>query len=157
MEWPSCGGAWPSDDGTLSRGGRCGEGAWFSGEPIQGLGGVVTPPPEYFQIVYGIVRRHGGLCIADEVQTGFGRTGSAFWGFENWGVTPDMVTMAKGIGNGAPLGAFVTRPEIAKMMANRLHFNTVGGHPVAMTAGHAPPDRADEHYTRTHPPAGVRT
>ena len=57
---------------------------------------------EYFQIVYDIVRKHGGLCIADEVQTGFGRTGTAFWGFENWGVTPDLVTMAKGIGNGVP-------------------------------------------------------
>jgi len=95
----------------------------------------VTPPPEDFQIVYDIVRRHGGLCIADEVQTGFGRTGSAFWGFENWGVTPDLVTMAKGIGNGAPLGACVTRPEIAQMMANRIHFNTFGGNPVSMTQG----------------------
>ena len=80
-----------------------GEVACFIGEPIQGVGGTVTPPREYFEIVYEIVRKHGGLCIADEVQTGFGRTGTAFWGFENWGVTPDLVTMAKGIGNGAPL------------------------------------------------------
>ena len=63
------------------------------------------------QIVYDIVRKYGGLCIADEVQAGFGRTGEHFWGFENWDVTPDMVTMAKGIGNGAPLGACVTRPD----------------------------------------------
>ena len=95
----------------------------------------MTPPPEYFQIVYDIVRRHGGLCIADEVQTGFGRTGTAFWGFENWGVTPDLVTMAKGIGNGAPLGACVTRPEIARTMTNRIHFNTFGGNPISMTQG----------------------
>ena len=81
-----------------------GEVACFIGEPIQGVGGAVTPPKEYFEIVYDIVRKYGGLCIADEVQTGFGRTGEHFWGFENWGVTPDMVTMAKGIGNGAPLG-----------------------------------------------------
>jgi alanine-glyoxylate transaminase/(R)-3-amino-2-methylpropionate-pyruvate transaminase len=95
----------------------------------------VTPPPEYFQIAYDIVRRHGGLCIADEVQTGFGRTGTNFWGFENWGVTPDLVTLAKGIGNGAPLGACVTRPEVAAVMKNRLHFNTFGGNPVSMTQG----------------------
>jgi alanine-glyoxylate transaminase/(R)-3-amino-2-methylpropionate-pyruvate transaminase len=96
---------------------------------------VVTPPPEYFQIVYDIVRKYGGLCIADEVQTGFGRTGSAYWGFENWGVTPDIVTMAKGIANGAPLGACVTRPEIAQMMTRRIHFNTFGGNPISMTQG----------------------
>jgi alanine-glyoxylate transaminase/(R)-3-amino-2-methylpropionate-pyruvate transaminase len=112
-----------------------GEVACFIAEPIQGVGGAVAPPKEYFQIAYDIVRRHGGLCVADEVQTGFGRTGTKFWGFENWGVTPDLVTMAKGIGNGAPLGACVTRPEIAAVMKNRLHFNTFGGNPVSMTQG----------------------
>jgi alanine-glyoxylate transaminase/(R)-3-amino-2-methylpropionate-pyruvate transaminase len=95
----------------------------------------VTPPPGYFEIVYDIVRKAGGLCIADEVQTGFGRTGEHFWGFENWEATPDLVTMAKGIGNGAPLGACTTRPEIAKMMTNRIHFNTYGGNPISMTQG----------------------
>ena len=69
------------------------------------------------------------------MQTGFGRTGTTFWGFENWGVTPDLVTMAKGIGNGAPLGACVTRPEIARVMKNRVHFNTFGGNPISMTQG----------------------
>jgi alanine-glyoxylate transaminase/(R)-3-amino-2-methylpropionate-pyruvate transaminase len=112
-----------------------GEVAAFIGEPIQGVGGTVVPPPEYFGIVYDIVRKHGGLCIADEVQTGFGRTGTAFWGFENWGVTPDLVTMAKGIGNGVPLGACVTRPEVARTLKNRVHFNTFGGNPVSMTQG----------------------
>jgi alanine-glyoxylate transaminase/(R)-3-amino-2-methylpropionate-pyruvate transaminase len=67
---------------------------------------------------------HGGVCIADEVQTGFGRTGSAFWGFQNQGVTPDIVTMAKGIGNGLPLAAVVTTPEIAASLSRRIHFNT---------------------------------
>jgi alanine-glyoxylate transaminase/(R)-3-amino-2-methylpropionate-pyruvate transaminase len=109
--------------------------ACFIGEPIQGVGGTVTPPPEYFSIVYEIVRKYGGLCIADEVQTGFGRTGAHFWGFENWGVTPDLVTMAKGIGNGAPLGACTTRPEIAKTLMSRVHFNTFGGNPISMTQG----------------------
>lgn len=71
-----------------------------------------------------MVREAGGLCIADEVQTGFGRTGSHYWGFQTQGVTPDIVTMAKGIGNGLPLAAVVTTPEIAASLANRLHFNT---------------------------------
>jgi alanine-glyoxylate transaminase/(R)-3-amino-2-methylpropionate-pyruvate transaminase len=112
-----------------------GEPAAFIAEPIQGVGGTVVPPPEYFQVVYDIVRKYGGLCVADEVQTGFGRTGSAFWGFENWGVVPDVVTMAKGIGNGAPLAACTTRPEIARSLAKRVHFNTFGGNPVSMTQG----------------------
>jgi alanine-glyoxylate transaminase / (R)-3-amino-2-methylpropionate-pyruvate transaminase len=135
LEYPSCDLKCAHDVEDLIRFETAGEVAGFLAEPIQGVGGVVTPPPEYFGIVYEIVRRHGGLCIADEVQTGFGRTGTAFWGFENWGVTPDVVTMAKGIGNGAPLGACVTRPEIARVMKNRVHFNTFGGNPVSMTQG----------------------
>jgi len=135
LAYPSCDVKCARDVDDLIRHETPGEVAAFIGEPIQGVGGVVTPPPEYFPIVYDIVRKHGGLCIADEVQTGFGRTGDHFWGFENWGVTPDLVTMAKGIGNGAPLGACVTRPEIARTMANRVHFNTFGGNPVAMTQG----------------------
>jgi alanine-glyoxylate transaminase / (R)-3-amino-2-methylpropionate-pyruvate transaminase len=90
------------------------------------------------------VRAHGGLCIADEVQTGFGRTGEHYWGFQNFGVTPDFVTMAKGIGNGAPLGAVTTRMEIAKTLAQRLHFNTFGGNPVSMAAGLAVLEIIDE-------------
>jgi alanine-glyoxylate transaminase/(R)-3-amino-2-methylpropionate-pyruvate transaminase len=135
LEYPSCDVKCARDVEPLIRHETCGEVACFIAEPIQGVGGSVTPPPEYFQIVYDIVRRYGGLCIADEVQTGFGRTGTAFWGFENWGVTPDIVTMAKGIGNGAPLGACVTRPEIAEMMTRRIHFNTFGGNPVSATQG----------------------
>ncbi len=112
-----------------------GEVAAFIAEPIQGVGGVVTPPREYFGIVYDIVRKHGGLCIADEVQSGFGRTGEHTWGFENWGVVPDIVTMAKGIGNGAPLAACTTRPEVAATLSKRVYFNTFGGNPVSMAAG----------------------
>jgi alanine-glyoxylate transaminase/(R)-3-amino-2-methylpropionate-pyruvate transaminase len=112
-----------------------GQVACFIGETIQGVGGTITPPPEYFKIVYDIVRKAGGVCIADEVQAGFGRTGEHFWGFENYGVTPDLVTMAKGIGNGIPLGACVTRPEIGAVMKNRIHFNTFGGNPISMTQG----------------------
>jgi alanine-glyoxylate transaminase/(R)-3-amino-2-methylpropionate-pyruvate transaminase len=135
LEYPSCELKCARDTEELIRYETPGEVACFIGETIQGVGGTVTPPPEYFGIVYEIVRKHGGLCVADEVQTGFGRTGTAFWGFENWGVTPDLVTLAKGIGNGVPLGACVTRPEIARAMTHRIHFNTFGGNPVAMTQG----------------------
>jgi alanine-glyoxylate transaminase/(R)-3-amino-2-methylpropionate-pyruvate transaminase len=135
LEYPSCDVKCARDVEELIRNETPGEVACFIAEPIQGVGGVVVPPAEYFQIVYDSVRRHGGLCIADEVQTGFGRTGTKFWGFENWGVTPDLVTLAKGIANGAPLGACITRPEIAAVMKSRLHFNTFGGNPVSVTQG----------------------
>jgi alanine-glyoxylate transaminase/(R)-3-amino-2-methylpropionate-pyruvate transaminase len=135
LEYPTCELKCARDVEELIRYETPGEVACFIAEPIQGVGGAVVPPPEYFSIVYDIVHKYGGLCIADEVQTGFGRTGTKFWGFENWGVTPDLVTMAKGIGNGVPLGACVTRPEIAAVLKNRLHFNTFGGNPVSMTQG----------------------
>ena len=99
-------------------------------ESIQGVGGCVVFPPDYLKHVYEHVRAAGGVCIADEVQTGFGRTGSHYWGFQTQNVVPDIVTMAKGIGNGAPLGAVVTTPKIAAALAQRLHFNTFGGNPV---------------------------
>jgi 4-aminobutyrate aminotransferase-like enzyme len=135
LEYPSCDVKCARDIEDLIRYETTGEVACFIAEPIQGVGGAVTPPKEYFQIAYEIVRKHGGLCIADEVQTAFGRTGHHYWGFENWGVTPDLVTMAKGLGNGAPIGACTTRPEIAATMKNRVHFNTFGGNPVSMTQG----------------------
>lgn len=111
--------------------------AGFIAESIQGVGGCVVFPDGYLESVYGHVRAAGGVCIADEVQAGFGRTGSHFWGFETQGVVPDIVTMAKGIGNGFPLGAVVTTPEIASVLAQRIHFNTFGGNPVATAAGKA--------------------
>ncbi len=112
-----------------------GEVACFIGEPIQGVGGAVTPPPEFFQIVYDAVRDHGGICIADEVQGGFGRTGHFFWAHQNWDVVPDVVVMAKGIGNGAPLAAMTTHADISKTLNHRIHFNTFGGNPVSVTQG----------------------
>jgi alanine-glyoxylate transaminase/(R)-3-amino-2-methylpropionate-pyruvate transaminase len=135
LEYPSCNVKCARDLEDLIRYETPGEVACFIAEPIQGVGGTVTPPPDYFAIAYEIVRKYGGLCIADEVQTGFGRTGTKYWGFENWGVTPDLVTMAKGIGNGVPLAACVTRPEIAAMLKNRVHFSTFAGNPVSMTQG----------------------
>ena len=84
------------------------------------------------------------LCISDEVQTGFGRTGENYWGFQNHGVVPDIVTMAKGIGNGFPLAAVTTRAEIAQALTGRIHFNTFGGNPVSMAAGSAVLDVIEE-------------
>jgi len=83
------------------------------------------------------VRAAGGVCIADEVQSGFGRTGTHYWGFETQGVIPDIVCMAKGIGNGCPLGAVVTTPKIAAALSQRIHFNTFGGNPVVSAQGKA--------------------
>jgi alanine-glyoxylate transaminase/(R)-3-amino-2-methylpropionate-pyruvate transaminase len=143
LEYPSCDVRCARDVADLIRHETSGAVACFIGEPIQGVGGTVTPPREYFGIVYDIVRKAGGLCIADEVQTAFGRTGEHYWGFQNWGVTPDLVTMAKGLGNGVPIGAVVTRPEIAAMMKNRVHFNTFGGNPVSVTQGLATLDVID--------------
>ncbi len=109
--------------------------AGFIAEPIQGFGGVVDPPKEYFKIAYEIVKKYGGVYISDEVQTGFGRTGDKFFGIEQWDVKPDIITMAKGIGNGAPLGGIITTTEIAESMRGKVHFNTYGGNPVSMAAG----------------------
>ena len=117
--------------------------AAFICEPIQGVGGVTSAARNYLAEAYTVIRGHGGLCIADEVQTGFGRTGENYWGFQNFGVTPDFVTMAKGIGNGAPLGAVTTRMEIAKALTQRIHFNTYAGNPVSTAAGLAVLDVID--------------
>jgi alanine-glyoxylate transaminase / (R)-3-amino-2-methylpropionate-pyruvate transaminase len=114
-----------------------GQVAGFIAESIQGVGGVVVFPDGYLKHAYEHVRAAGGVCIADEVQAGFGRTGTHFWGFETQGVIPDIVTMAKGSGNGCPLAAVVTTPQIASVLAKRIHFNTFGGNPVACAQGKA--------------------
>ncbi|ESN99588.1 hypothetical protein HELRODRAFT_185816 [Helobdella robusta] len=111
--------------------------AAFIAESIQGAGGVVQFPKDYLKKAFQMIRAKGGLCISDEVQTGFTRTGSHFWGFEAHGVVPDIVTMAKGIGNGFPLAAVVTTHEIAKPLSSALHFNTFGGDPLACAVGSA--------------------
>jgi alanine-glyoxylate transaminase/(R)-3-amino-2-methylpropionate-pyruvate transaminase len=111
--------------------------AGYIAESIQGVGGFVEFPQGYLKNVYEHVRAAGGVCIADEVQTGFGRTGTHFWGFETQGVVPDIVTLAKGIGNGCPLGAVVTTPQIAATLQRKIHFNTFGGNPVVSAMGKA--------------------
>jgi alanine-glyoxylate transaminase/(R)-3-amino-2-methylpropionate-pyruvate transaminase len=100
-------------------------------------------PDGYLQEAYKHARAAGGVCIADEVQAGFGRTGTKYWGFENQGVVPDIVTMAKSIGNGAPLAAVVTTPKIAETLAQKIHFNTFGGNPVSAAIGSAVIDVID--------------
>ena len=117
--------------------------AAFIAEPIQGVGGATHGARNYLREAYAIVREHGGLCVADEVQTGFGRTGEHYWGFQNFGVVPDFVTMAKGIGNGAPLAAVTTRMDVARALTQRVHFNTYGGNPVSAAAGLAVLDAID--------------
>ena len=124
--------------------------AAFIAESIQGVGGFVEFPPGYLRHTYEHVRAAGGVCIADEVQTGFGRTGTHYWGFETQGVIPDIVTMAKGIGNGAPLGAVVTTPKIAAVMAQKVHFNTFGGNPVVSAIGQAVLEVIDNEKTQAN-------
>lgn len=112
--------------------GRC---AGMFAESIQGVGGAVQFTKGYIKEAAALVRSNNGVFISDEVQTGFGRTGDHFWGFESHDIVPDIVTMAKGIGNGFPLGAVVTTQKIAECLTKASHFNTFGGNPLACTAG----------------------
>ncbi len=134
---PDAGRKYGDDVQNLIQFGTSGRVAAFFAESIQGVGGAVVFPDGYLKAAYAHVRAAGGLCVADEVQAGFGRTGTHYWGFETQGVIPDIVTMAKGIGNGCPLAAVVTTPEIAKTLAARIHFNTYGGNPVCTAMGRA--------------------
>lgn len=107
--------------------------AAFLAEPIQGVGGFITAPKEYFQVAVPIIRKYGGVFICDEVQTGFGRTGGKMFGIEHYGVEPDIMTFAKGLANGAPIGATIARPEIADAWQGPT-ISTFGGNPVSMVA-----------------------
>jgi 4-aminobutyrate aminotransferase len=107
--------------------------AAFIAEPIQGVGGFIEAPPGYFERVKEILDERDVLLIADEVQTGFGRTGSHFWGIDAFDVEPDLVVMAKGIGNGLAIGAVVGRAEVVESVSPHLHLSTFGGNPVSTT------------------------
>lgn len=110
--------------------------AGFLCEPILSCGGQVVPPNGFFKEAYEHIRAVGGVCIADEVQVGFGRVGKHFWGFELHDVIPDIVVMGKPIGNGHPLGAVVTTEAVADAFANGMeYFNTFGGNPVSCAIG----------------------
>ncbi len=136
LRYPDCGVACAQDVENLIQTGTSGNIAAFIAEPIQGVGGFITPPPEYFKIVFRIVKNYGGLFIADEVQTGFGRTGRKWFGIEQWEVTPDIVTCAKSMGNGVPVGATVTTAELADQFQG-LTISTFGGNPVTSVAARA--------------------
>jgi len=111
--------------------------AGFVAEPIQGFGGVIPLPQGYLPGAFERVRSAGGVCIIDEVQTGFARMGTNMWGFQDHGVFPDIVVMAKGIGNGYPLAAVVAKRHVAEAMAHKKFFNTYGSNPTACAAGRA--------------------
>jgi 4-aminobutyrate aminotransferase-like enzyme len=136
LKYPECGVACASDVENVIQTTTSGTIAAFMAEPIQGVGGFITPPPEYFKIVYQIVKNYGGLFISDEVQTGFGRTGRKWFGIEQWEVTPDIITCAKSIANGAPLAATITTSELADKFQG-LTISTFGGNPVTSVAARA--------------------
>ena len=136
LSYPSCGVKCAQDVEEVIRTTTSGRIAGFIAEPIQGLGGFVTPPKEYFPIVHDIVKKYGGVFISDEVQTGWGRTGGKWFGIEQWGVQPDMITSAKGLANGAPIGLTVARPEIADAFKGST-ISTFGGNPISTTAAKA--------------------
>jgi 4-aminobutyrate aminotransferase len=143
LEYPSCEVKCAQDIEQVIRTTTSGRVAGLIAEPIQGVGGFVTPPKEYFKIVTDIVRQYGGIFIADEVQTAWGRTGSKWFGIEHWGVQPDIITSAKGLGNGMPIGVTIARPEVADAMKGA-SISTFGGNPVVTTAAKAVLDYIEE-------------
>ena len=149
LTYPDCGVKCAQDVEELIRTTTSGRIAGFIGEPIQGVGGFITPPKEYFGIVADIVRKYGGVFISDEVQTAWGRTGGKWFGIEQWGVTPDIMTSAKGLGNGFPIGLTVAKPEVADAMKGAT-ISTFGGNPMAATAGKAVLDFIEEKNLRVN-------
>src|SRR5580704_5652470 len=143
LKYPSCNVQCARDMEDVIRTCTSGRIAGFIAEPIQGVGGFITPPREYFGIVADIIRRYGGIFISDEVQTAWGRTGGKWFGIEQYGVTPDVITSAKGLGNGCPIGVTVATPEVADSLTG-LTISTFGGNPVTTTAAKAVLDLIDE-------------
>jgi len=143
LTYPSCELHCAKDVEEVIRTSTSGAVAGMIAETIQGLGGVVVPPPGYFKIVANSVRNYGGLFIADEVQAGFGRTGRKWFGIEHWEVEPDFITCAKGMANGVPIGCTITRPEIADAYKG-LTISTFGGNPVTCVAAKATIDLIEE-------------
>ena len=143
LEYPSCEVKCAQDMEQVIRTSTSGRVAGLIAEPIQGVGGFITPPKEYFKIVTDIVRNYGGIFIADEVQTAWGRTGSKWFGIEHWDVVPDIITSAKGLGNGLPIGVTIARAEVADAMKG-VTISTFGGNPVVTTAAKAVIDYIEE-------------
>ncbi|MCZ6596666.1 MAG: aspartate aminotransferase family protein [Planctomycetota bacterium] len=136
LEYPSCEVKCAQDIEELIKTTTTGRVAGFLAETIMGVGGFITPPKEYFEIAVDIVRRYGGVFICDEVQTGFGRTGGKMFGIEHYGVEPEIMTMAKGVANGMPLGVTIATEEIAACF-DKLTFATFGGNPMSCVAAEA--------------------
>jgi 4-aminobutyrate aminotransferase-like enzyme len=134
--YPSCGLLCARDVEAVIRTTTSGQPAAFIAEPIQGVGGFITPPPEYFVMVKEILDRYGIPFISDEVQTAWGRIGVADWGFQAYGVEPDVVVFAKGLANGIPIGGVIATDELASSIRS-LSLSTFGGNPVATTAAMA--------------------
>ncbi|MGD0299048.1 MAG: aspartate aminotransferase family protein [Bryobacteraceae bacterium] len=144
LSYPSCEVKCAQDVEEVIRTTTSGRIAGFIAEPIQGVGGFITPPKEYFPIVADIVKKYGGLFISDEVQTGWGRTGGKWFGIEQWGVQPDIITSAKGLANGSPIGLTIARPEVADSLKGAT-ISTFGGNPVTTTAAKAVIDFIEDH------------
>ncbi len=143
LTYPECNVRCATDVEEVIRTTTSGRIAGIIAEPIQGVGGFITPPKEYFSIVEKIVRNAGGLFISDEVQTGWGRTGGKWFGIEQWGVTPDIITSAKGMANGSPVGLTVAKAAVADSIKG-IQISTFGGNPVTSTAAKAVIDFIDE-------------
>lgn len=143
LEYPSCEVKCAQDVEELIKTTTSGAVAAFIAEPIQGVGGYIVPPKEYFKIVTDIVKKFGGIFISDEVQTAWGRTGSKWFGIEHWDVVPDIITSAKGLGNGLPIGVTIARSEVADALKG-VTLSTFGGNPVVTTAAKAVIDYIEE-------------
>jgi 4-aminobutyrate aminotransferase len=143
LEYPGCDLACARDIEELIQTETCGKVAAFLAEPVLGVGGFVVPPKDYFKVAVDIVHKYGGLFIADEVQTGWGRTGLKWFGIEHFGVVPDIMTSAKGMANGIPIGWTATTDKIAEGLKG-LTISTFGGNPVSCVAAHATIDAIEE-------------
>lgn len=147
--YPNCEIECAKDIDELIRTTTSGKIAAFIAEPIQGVGGFITPPKEYFKIAVEIIKRFGGLFISDEVQTGFGRTGGKWFGIEHWGVEPDLMTFAKGLANGAPIGVTIATQEAADSF-KASSISTFGGNPVSARAALATLNYMEDHDIVSH-------
>ena len=143
LTYPKCEVACAHDVEAAIQTTTSGQIAAFLAETIQGAGGFIVPPQEYFKITFNIVKKYGGLTISDEVQTAWGRTGKHWFGIEHWEVVPDIITSAKGVANGMPMGVTATRPEVAKAFKG-IQISTFGGNPIACVAAKATIDLIEE-------------
>jgi 4-aminobutyrate aminotransferase-like enzyme len=149
LKYPSCDIACAKDLEAVIQTSTSGKIAGILAEPIQGVAGFVTPPKEYFKLVFNIVKQYGGDFISDEVQTAWGRTGKKWFGIEHWEVEPDIITAAKSLGNGHPVGLTMARPEVADSFQG-LTISTFGGNPVTSVTAKAVIDIIEEDDLRTN-------